>query len=94
MTDEQRDKVLLSMKQQLDNHDEQFKSVNEELRKLSKSVAKLEVDYGSKIQALLDGQVGILQKLDSFEKRFESNEIDLEDHSNRIWNLESKVGIV
>ena len=63
-------------------------------RSLSRSIAVLEVEHSRKIDLLVDGQILILEKLDSFEKRFESNEEDLEDHSNRIWNLEKNVGII
>ena len=71
-----------------------FDDLSKEVRSISQSVAVIEVEHGSKIQALLDVQVGILKKLDSFEKRFGSNEGILENHSTRIWRLESEVGIV
>ena len=98
---DKHDELLLAINFKLKEHDEQFKSINgemadrkEEIASISGSVAKIEVERGGNIQLLLDGQVGILNKLDSFEKRFESDEKDLEGHSNRIWNLESRVGII
>ena len=108
MTEEQRDGLLLSMKDQMEEsnsklakHDElllsvkdQVEEMGKEVRSISKSVAVIEVEHGSKIQALLDTQVGILKKLDSFENRFESNEGILDNHSDRIWRLESEVGII
>ena len=87
MTEQQRDELLLSMKDQMED-------LTKEVRSISQSVAVIEVEHSSKIQALLDVQVGILNKLDSFEKRFGSNEGILENHSSRIWRLESEVGIV
>ena len=85
----------------LAEHDEKFETVDgkfdeirKELRNISKSVAVIEIEHGSKIQALLDVQVGILERLDSLETRLGSDEAELEEHSGRIWNLESKVGII
>ena len=112
------DELFLSMKDQMDKmnakldaHDEKFKKVDvlsdavedlsnkfkdlsKEVRSISQSVAVIEVEHGSKIQALLDVQVGILKKLDSFESRFEFSDKTLENHSDRIWRLESEVGII
>ena len=34
--------------------DERFKETNEELRKISKTVAKIEVEHGEKLQILFD----------------------------------------
>ena len=85
----------------LNEHDEEFKFMHSkfdehdiELRNISNSVAKIEVEHGKKIDTLVDVTSSILEKLDSLEKGFESNVKQLNNHSNRIWNLESKVGII
>ena len=108
MTQEERDQILLDLKEhnkiidsKLAEHDEQFKAINSklaehsrELNSLSRSIAVIEYDHGSKIQAILDVTSVILNKLDSLEKNLESNNKILENHDNRIWNLESKLGII
>lgn len=105
MTEIERDELLLAMKSKLDKHDELLlamknqlddisSKVNEhekELRSISRSVAKIEVEHGSAIQALLDGQVAIFEQLDSINKRLDSDEVTLENHSSRIWKLESSL---
>ena len=87
-------KILNEHTALLNDHTDLLSEHDREIRSLSRSVAFIEVDHGNKLQALLDVTSGILEKLESFEKRFESNEADLENHSIRILNLESKVGIV
>ena len=79
---------------QIDSMQQDIKELKQETRKISQSVAVLEHEYGEKIQALLDGQIGILEKLDLFESTLNSHNNILDNHSDRIWNLESKLGIV
>ena len=95
------DKEFKFMHSKFDEHDNEFKFMHskfdehdKELRNISKSVAKIEVEHGKKIDTLVDVTSSILEKLDSLEKGFESNVKQLNNHSNRIWNLESKVGII
>lgn len=78
---------LKSIHSKLNEHDK-------ELRNISKSIAKIEVEHGNKIDTLVDVTSSILEKLDSLEKGFKSNVKQLNNHFNRIWNLESKVGII
>ena len=79
---------------QIDSMQQDIKELKQETRKISQSVAVLEHEYGEKIQALLDGQICILEKLDLFESTLNSHNNILDNHSDRIWNLESKLGIV
>ncbi len=79
---------------QIDSMQQDIKELKQETRKISQSVAVLEHEHGEKIQALLDGQIGILEKLDLFESTLNSHNNILDNHSDRIWNLESKLGIV
>ena len=107
MTEEQRDELLLSMKNQMDTltakvleHDKvlfelkhDVKEIKKDNRSISRCVAGLEVKVERGLDLLVDGYNGIQQKLDSFNGRFESDEDKLEGHHNRIWRLESKFGI-
>lgn len=107
MTEEQRDELLLSMKNQMDTltakvleHDKilfelkyDVKEIKKDNRSISRCVAGLEVKVERGLDLLVDGYNGIQEKLDSFNSRFESDEDKLERHDNRIWRLESKFGI-
>ena len=95
------DKEFGFMHSKFDEHDKEFGFMHskfdehdKELRNISKSIAKIEVEHGKKIDTLVDITSSILEKLDSLDKGFESNVKQLNNHSNRIWNLESKVGII
>ena len=79
---------------QIDSIQQDIKELKQETRKISQSVAILEHEHGQKIQTLLDGQIGILEKLDLFESTLNSHNNILDNHSDRIWNLESKLGII
>ena len=103
-----RDELLLSMKEQIgsiqgqidsmqgqiDSMQGQINDLQNKTDKISESVAVIEHEHGGNIQLLLDGQVSILEKLDLFEERFKSNEEKLDNHSDRIWRLEAKTGII
>ena len=82
------------MHSKFDEYDEKFDEHNNELRNLSKSIAKLEVEHGQKIDTLIDITSSILERLDSLERNFKSNNEELDKHSDQIWNLESKAGII
>ena len=97
----EHDKEFEFIHSKFDEYDQEFKFMHskfdehdKELRNISKSVAKIEVEHGKKIDTLVDVTSSILEKLDSLEKGFESNVKQLNNHSNRIWNLESKVAII
>ena len=97
----EHDKEFEFMHSKFDGYDKEFGFMHskfdehdKELRNISKSIAKIEVEHGKKIDTLVDITSSILEKLDSLDKGFESNVKQLNNHSNRIWNLESKVGII
>ena len=68
----------------------EIKEVKEEQRNLSRTVAKIEVEHGEKLQILLDVVTGQEQKNKEFEKRFEDNERILDRHSDEIYYLKLK----
>ena len=81
----------------LKNHDNLFekvfneiKEVKAEQRNLSRTVAKIEVEHGEKLQILLDVVTGQEQKNKEFEKRFEDDERILNRHSDEIYYLKLK----
>lgn len=105
MTQQERDQILLDLikgqKELFKGQKELFKGqeglikgqeeTNHELRKLSQSVAKIEVEHGEKIQILLDVVTSHSKKFDSIDKRLESIERKIEIHSDQIYCLNSKV---
>lgn len=68
----------------------EIKEIKEEQRNLSRTVAKIEVEHGEKLQILLDVVTGQEQKNKEFEKRFEDNEKILNRHSDEIYYLKLK----
>ena len=88
------DKEFKFMHSKFDEYDKRFDGHDNELKNLSRSIARLEVDHGQKIDTLIDITSSILERLDSLEKKFELNSEELNKHSDHIWNLESKVGII
>lgn len=98
MTQEERDQILLDLKagqeKLFEGQDELYKGqeeTNNELRKLSQSVAKIQVEHGEKIQILLDVVTSHSKKFESIDKRLESIEAKIDRHSDEIYCLNSKV---
>lgn len=74
--------------------EELFKGQEEmksDLRNLSQTVAKIEVEHGQKIQILLDVVTSHSKKFDSIDERLESIEAKIDRHSDEIYCLNSKV---
>lgn len=98
MTQEERDQVLLDLKKgqekllgRVGNLEDGLKNTNQELERLSQSVAKIEVDHGEKIQILLDVVTSHSKRFDSIDERLESIETKVDRHSDEIYYLNSKV---
>ena len=96
----ERDKILANMSGQITQMDERLTRVEEkvteidevkaDLRNLSRTVAKIEVEHGEKLQILLDVVTGQEEKNKEFEKRFEEDEKILDRHSDQIYYLQLK----
>ena len=71
-----------------------IRELKEETRRISKSVAFIEHDHGKKIDTLIDITKGLLEEQTLFKKKLNSFANILDNHSDRIWNLESKLGII
>lgn len=97
MTDKERDELLINMandmknvKNDMNNVKNDMKEIKEEQRNLSRTVAKIEVEHGEKLQILLDVVTGQEEKNKEFEKRFEEDEKILDRHSDQIYYLQLK----
>ena len=105
MTQQERDQILLDLKkgqeelfkgqkelfkgqEELFNGQEELKS---DLRNLSQTVAKIEVDHGQKLEILLDVVTSHTQKFESIEKILDKHENKLNKHADEIYYLNSKV---
>ena len=95
---EERDQILLDLKtgqeellgrvENLENEQEEMKS---DLRSLSQTVAKIEIEHGEKLGALLDGVASHNERFESIEKILDKHENKLDRHSDEIYYLNSKV---
>ena len=82
---------MTALKEKVSKLDKKLEETYQEMRRISADVAHIEIDHGSKIQALLDSQVGIIKNQDSFKKEFKSIKEILDNHASRIYFVESKV---
>lgn len=86
----ERDKLLTNMANDMNNMQNEMKEIKEEQRNLSRTVAKIEVEHGEKLQILLDVVTGQEEKNKEFERRFEEDEKILDRHSDKIYYLQLK----
>ena len=77
--------------ERVENLEYGLKDTNQELERLSQSVAKIEVEHGEKIQILLDVVTSHSKRFDSIDERLESIETKVDRHSDEIYYLNSKV---
>ena len=73
---------------------EQLKSIpemKEELRRISRSVARIEVEHGEKLQILFDAFKTHSEKLEEHEKRINMCGKHIENQDDQIYYLKSKV---
>lgn len=80
----ERDQILLDLK----TGQEEIKS---DLRNLSQTVAKIEVDHGQKLEILLDVVTSQPKKFESIEKILDKHGNKLNKHADEIYYLNSKV---
>lgn len=75
----------------MDNLEAKQDETNDELRRLSETVAKIEHVHGEKIQILLDAVAAHNQRFDSIENRLDIIEAKIDKHEDKIYYLNSKV---
>src|SRR5699024_8256233 len=86
----ERDVILQKLSNGMNNMKNEMKEIKEEQRNLSRTVAKIEVEHGEKLQILLDVVTGQEEKNKEFERRFEEDERILDRHSDEIYYLKLK----
>lgn len=70
---------------------EDIKELKEEVRKISGTVARIEVEHGEKLQILFDADLYKREKFDSQGHTLERHEKILDKQSDEIYLLKSKV---
>ena len=65
--------------------------IKKDLRSLSQTVAKMEVQHGDKLEIILDVLTSYPKKFDSIEKISDKHEKRLNKHADQIYYLNSKV---
>ena len=80
-------KVIPEMQKEL----KAIPEIKEELRRISRTVAKMEVEHGEKLAALFDAFTAHSEKLDIHNKRSSICEKRIEHQSNQIYDLNSTV---
>lgn len=102
---QERDQILLDLKKgqdelfkgqeeilgRVEKLENEQKEMNSDLRSLSQTVAKIEIEHGEKLGALLDGVASHTEKFESIEKILDKHENKLDRHSDEIYYLNSKV---
>ena len=91
MTQEERDQILLDLKTGQEELFEGQEEIKNDLRNLSQTVAKIEVDHGQKLEILLDVVTSHTEKFESIEKILDKHENKLNKHADEIYYLNSKV---
>ena len=88
----ERDVILQKLSNDMNDMKNEMKEIKEEQRNLSRTVAKIEVEHGEKLQILLDVVTAHEEKHKEFERRFEEHEKILSDHDDEIFYLKEKIG--
>lgn len=104
MTETQRDECLIQLVKSVNKLDNRMDNIenrmdnfenklNENIaftQRISESVAVMEVEHGSKLNALFDGYKANSEKLDKIETDIQNIHTILENHDNRLYLIESR----
>ena len=68
-----------------------YKELYDEIRNISRTVAKIEVEHGEKLAILFDAVTGNIEKQEKLENRLEKCEKRIDDNDHQIYFLNSKI---
>ena len=68
-----------------------YKELYDEIRNISRTVAKIEVEHGEKLAILFDAVTGNIEKQEKLENRLDKCEKRIDDNDHQIYFLNSKI---
>ena len=68
-----------------------YKELYDEIRNISRTVAKIEVEHGEKLAILFDAVTGNIEKQEKLENRLDKCESRVENNEHQIYFLNSKI---
>ena len=68
-----------------------YKELYDEIRNISRTVAKIEVEHGEKLAILFDAVTGNIEKQEKLENRLEKCEKRIDNNDHQIYFLNSKI---
>lgn len=68
-----------------------YEELYDEIRNISRTVAKIEVEHGEKLAILFDAVTGNIEKQEKLENRLDKCEKRIDDNDHQIYFLNSKI---
>ena len=68
-----------------------YKELYDEIRNISRTVAKIEVEHGEKLAILFDAVTGNIEKQEKLENRLDKCEKRIDNNDHQIYFLNSKI---
>ena len=68
-----------------------YEELYDEIRNISRTVAKIEVEHGEKLAILFDAVTGNIEKQEKLENRLEKCEKRIDNNDHQIYFLNSKI---
>ena len=88
MTEIDRDKLLLKIYEDQQQLQKEIAEVKQDVRNISMTVAKIEVEHGKKLEALFDAFTMNREKIEEHESRINNCERKIEKQDDKIYYLE------
>ena len=82
------EKEIKELKKRMNNFEERQNKLIEEVESLSQTIARIEIEYGEKIQILFDASSLHTQKNNEQDKSIEKIERKIENQGHKIYSLE------
>ena len=86
-----KEEILPKIYEEQKKMKEELKELKEDVRNISRTVAKIEVEHGEKLQALFDGFQAQDQKKEELKKRIKICEKKIDKQGDKIYYLSSIV---
>lgn len=80
---------ITDMQKEITGMKKDIKELKEDVDTMNRNIIIIEDDTSNKIPALFDGYSFHQQHIEEHDKRIDTLEIKVDNHSNRLWALES-----